>query len=78
MDVSLSNGLDAMWVVVLEMLAALALLLFVIWWTMFSGRRRGERVPAQAPGAQCSADASASANSGIGDSNHKASSVTPK
>ncbi|HEX6722900.1 MAG TPA: hypothetical protein VF107_15145, partial [Burkholderiaceae bacterium] len=33
----------AMWVVILEMLAALALLLFIVWWTMFSGRRRGER-----------------------------------
>ena len=32
-----------MWVVILEMLAALALLLFIVWWTMFSGRRRGER-----------------------------------
>lgn len=32
-----------MWVLILEMLAALALLLFIVWWTMFSGRRRGER-----------------------------------
>jgi hypothetical protein len=32
-----------MWVVILEMLAALALLLFIVWWTMFSGRRHGER-----------------------------------
>jgi hypothetical protein len=32
-----------MWVVILEMLLALALLLFIVWWTMFSGRRRGER-----------------------------------
>ena len=32
-----------MWVFILEMLAALALLLFIVWWTMFSGRRRGER-----------------------------------
>jgi hypothetical protein len=30
-----------MWVVILEMLAALALLLFIVWWTMFAGRRRG-------------------------------------
>ena len=28
----------------LEALAALALLLLAIWWTMFAGRRRGERV----------------------------------
>jgi hypothetical protein len=32
-----------MWVVILEMLAALGLLLFIVWWTMFAGRRRGER-----------------------------------
>ena len=27
----------------LEALLALALLVFIVWWTMFSGRRRGER-----------------------------------
>lgn len=32
-----------MWLIVLEALAALALLLFFVWWTMFSGRRGGER-----------------------------------
>ncbi len=32
-----------MWLIVLEALAALALLLGIVWWTMFSGRRRGER-----------------------------------
>lgn len=32
-----------MWVILLEALAALALLLFIVWWTMFSGRRKGER-----------------------------------
>jgi hypothetical protein len=32
-----------MWVILLEALAALVLLLFIIWWTMFSGRPRGER-----------------------------------
>jgi hypothetical protein len=31
-----------MWVIVLEALAALAVLVFVVWWTMFSGRRGGE------------------------------------
>jgi cbb3-type cytochrome oxidase subunit 3 len=30
---------------ILEALGALALLLFAVWWTMFSGRRRGERAP---------------------------------
>ena len=31
-----------MWVILLEALGALALLVFIVWWTMFSGRRRGE------------------------------------
>lgn len=33
-----------MWLILLEALAALALLLLAIWWTMFAGRRRGERI----------------------------------
>jgi len=33
----------AMWVILLEALAALGLLVFIVWWTMFHGRRRGER-----------------------------------
>ena len=33
-----------MWLLILEAMAALALLLGLVWWTMFSGRRRGERV----------------------------------
>lgn len=32
-----------MWTIVLEALLALALLLFIVWWTMFAGRRKGER-----------------------------------
>jgi hypothetical protein len=32
-----------MWVILAEALGALALLLLIIWWTMFHGRRRGER-----------------------------------
>ncbi len=31
-----------MWLIVLEALAALCLLVGIVWWTMFSGRRRGE------------------------------------
>jgi hypothetical protein len=31
-----------MWLLILEALAALAVLIFAVWWTMFSGRRRGE------------------------------------
>jgi len=32
-----------MLVILLEAFAALALLLFIVWWTMFAGRKRGER-----------------------------------
>jgi hypothetical protein len=32
-----------MGLLLLEALAALALLVFIVWWTMFSGRKRGER-----------------------------------
>jgi cyanate permease len=35
-------GVRTMWVIVLEAMAALALLVFIVWWTMFSGRRHGE------------------------------------
>ena len=30
---------------ILEALGALVLLLFIVWWTMFSGRRHGELPP---------------------------------
>jgi cyanate permease len=33
----------AMWLILLEALGALALLAFIVWWTMFSGRKKGER-----------------------------------
>jgi hypothetical protein len=32
-----------MWVLLLEALAALLILVFIVWWTMFSGRPNGER-----------------------------------
>jgi hypothetical protein len=32
-----------MGLILLEALAALACLVFIVWWTMFSGRRGGER-----------------------------------
>ena len=32
-----------MWLIVLEALGALALLVLIVWWTMFSGRSKGER-----------------------------------
>lgn len=35
-----------MGLLLLEALGALALLIFIVWWTMFSGRKSGER---QAP-----------------------------
>jgi hypothetical protein len=31
-----------MWLLVLEAVGAAALLVLIVWWTMFSGRRRGE------------------------------------
>jgi len=37
-----------MWLILLEALGALALFVFLVWWTMFSGRRGGE--PAHQPG----------------------------
>jgi hypothetical protein len=32
-----------MWLIVLEALGALLILVFIVWWTMFSGRKKGER-----------------------------------
>ena len=32
-----------MGLILLEALAALVLLVFIVWWTMFSGRKGGER-----------------------------------
>jgi hypothetical protein len=29
-----------MWLLILEALLALGLLVFIVWWTMFSGRRK--------------------------------------
>ena len=37
-----------MWIILLEALAALVVLLLIVWWTMFSGRTRGELPPAPA------------------------------
>ena len=39
-----------MWLLILEALGALALLALLVWWTMFSGRKRGEREDDQGPG----------------------------
>ena len=32
-----------MWLILLEALLALGLFVFIVWWTMFHGRDRGER-----------------------------------
>jgi hypothetical protein len=34
-----------MWLILIEALLALCLLVGLVWWVMFSGRRRGERPP---------------------------------
>jgi hypothetical protein len=39
---NLENGRTIMWLIVLEAAAALAVLVGLVWWTMFSGRRQGE------------------------------------
>lgn len=39
----------AMGLLLLEALGALALFVFIIWWTMFSGRKGGERRPDSEP-----------------------------
>jgi hypothetical protein len=31
-----------MWLLIFEALLALALLVFIVWWTMFSGRKKGD------------------------------------
>ena len=37
------TNFNIMWVILLEALGALALLVLIVWWTMFSGRKGGER-----------------------------------
>ena len=32
-----------MWLILLEAFGAMLLLVLIVWWTMFSGRRHGER-----------------------------------
>lgn len=32
-----------MWMLILEAFGAMAVLILIVWWTMFSGRRHGER-----------------------------------
>ena len=42
-------GARVMWIILLEAFGAGALLVLIVWWTMFSGRRRGERHDDHAP-----------------------------
>jgi cytoskeletal protein RodZ len=44
-----------MWLILLEALAALLLLVGIVWWTMFSGRKKGEP-PAQEAAPNASED----------------------
>lgn len=37
------KGNIVMWLILLEALGALLILVFIVWWTMFSGRKKGER-----------------------------------
>ncbi len=39
-----------MWLLILEAFGAMAIGVFIVWWTMFAGRDRGERRAAKAPG----------------------------
>jgi hypothetical protein len=32
-----------MWLLIIEALIALGMLLFIVWWTMFAGRPKGEQ-----------------------------------
>ena len=40
-----------MWLILLEALGALLLLVLIVWWTMFSGRKKGELHSAATPAA---------------------------
>lgn len=55
-----------MWIILLEALAALLILVGIVWWTMFSGRRGGERQTptTEAPPATAQTPASPEAPSG--------------
>ena len=40
---ALEGSDPVMWVILLEALGALVVLVAIVWWTMFAGRKRGER-----------------------------------
>jgi cytoskeletal protein RodZ len=41
------RSVDVMGLILLEALLALVLLVAIVWWTMFSGRKRGELEPSK-------------------------------
>jgi hypothetical protein len=38
-----------MWLLIFEALLVLVMFLFIVWWTMFAGRKRGEKPPDEPP-----------------------------
>jgi hypothetical protein len=38
-----------MWLLVVEAVLALLMFLFIVWWIMFAGRKRGEKPPDEPP-----------------------------
>lgn len=38
-----------MWLLIGEALLVLLMFVFIVWWTMFSGRKRGEKPPDEPP-----------------------------
>ena len=53
-----------MGLILLEALGALCLLVFIVWWTMFSGRERGELKRSAEPSTKRQADSSPGAAEG--------------
>jgi cytoskeletal protein RodZ len=47
----------AMALLLLEALGALLILIFIVWWTMFSGRKNGELKPDAKPSAEAAVPA---------------------
>ena len=45
-----------MTLILLEALGAMVLLILIVWWTMFSGRKNGELPDAHAPDGRASGD----------------------
>ena len=54
-----------MGLILLEALAALVVLVLIVWWTMFAGRKGGEPEPADAPDKDAQASDETRRNTGI-------------